>query len=98
METKTFEAIIANAVAKGATKVEIHRTNAFCGCVKPGDITEVIAYKDSEEQNGNTYACVRYSLRHVFDTPTIKAEILYRERTTDKCVGYGKSKEYAYAI
>lgn len=99
METRTFNQIISNSLAKGATKIEIHRSDRHCGCVKPGDIISVVVYRDDLIKEGDVnYACAKYDLCHVFDTPTIIGEILWRNIKTNRCVGYGKSKEFAYAI
>lgn len=55
----TFEKFINNAVAKGATQIEIHRSESICGCVKPNDIIFVRVVN-----NANIYTM---SLIRVFD-------------------------------
>lgn len=100
METRTFNDIITRAIAKGATKVEVVRSEGYCGCAKPNDIIAVTVYRDDIIKEGDiNYACCRYALQHCFDAqPTIKAEIIWRNIKTNNAVGYGKSTEYAYAI
>lgn len=100
METRTFNEMITKAIAKGATKVEVERSKGYCGCTKPGDIIAITVYNDKLIKDGDiNYACCRASLCKVFDEqPIIRTEIIWRNIKTNHAVGYGASKEYAYAI
>lgn len=95
METRSFTQLINRAIANGASKVEVRRSEGYCGCAKPGDIIEVIAYKDSWYKDG-FYSCMRASLRHAFDNPTINVEVLWRRTDDNKCIDSTDVKEYVY--
>lgn len=66
--TRNFEEIIARVIEKGAEKVEIHRSTAYCGCVNPGDIIAVMVWKNNIK--------FRVALCRVFDE--IPQIIVYR--------------------
>lgn len=68
MKTITFNEILSKLTSNpNVISIDIHRTNAHCGCSKPGDIVAV--YAKTKTQG------IRLALQRVFDDqPTIHVE------------------------
>ena len=89
MKTISFNEILSNLTSNiNVVSIEIHRTESFCGCAKPGDIVAVTA---KTEKQG-----IRLALQRVFDKqPTIHIE-KYTLINGERAYTY-EEKDYIFA-
>lgn len=68
MKTITFNEVLSRlSLNTKVINIDIHRINAYCGCVKPGDIVAVYAKTNKEG--------IKFSLQRIFDEhPIIHVE------------------------
>lgn len=77
MKTATFKQLILHLIEKGVDSVKITRSDSFCGCIEPNDITTIEFSK-----NGVIYLA---SVTHVFDNPTIDVDRIVRDEN-GRCI------------
>lgn len=92
MNTITFNEILSRLTSNpNVETIEIHRTNSYCGCSKPGDIVAVTAIT-------KTMDGLRCALQRCFDEhPTIHLERFFISSEGER-IYTGKEKNYLYAI
>lgn len=88
MKTVTFNQLIDHLIEKGVDSIKITRSDIFCGCIKPNDITSL-------EVRKNGYILIA-SVSHVFSSPTIDVDRIVRDET-GRCISRWTIRQFNYA-